>query len=410
MWTPRVRKTFHGIKGMTDRPSVQPRLPVIGRLRKGTSEEREGKGGRKYKVPVDLDYFLFTSDNEKVVAAFREVYGDQPRLVNVRLPYPSPEENFQTCMEEWRGGGLIHRCDGHTMSLWLDSKGLYREEEQPCPYYENPALRVKADREKGIKANPGCVEVGRLNVIIPELLQAGFVGVVTLVTTAVNDILNINNTLWAVAEEQSEYHRDLGRDERTNLRGILWQLRRVPEAISTPGDGGGRVRRVKWLVKIEPAPDWALLQLEMARRAELPQLEAPAWQPQPPDWEDVTTGGRTVAEVEAELFDGADDAPGFAASEDAEEGEFGEAEDAPVATEPHWYDVDEKKLAFLAQLTKFEVAAKDALCYLGVTDWHAIADPRAALSAIWKAHQAAATVEPPTSDAFIEAAGADHAY
>jgi len=391
-WTPRIRKTFHGIRGMTDKPSVQPRLPIVGRLRKGTSETRKRKDGSEYKVPVDLDYFLFTSDNEHVVAAFRAVYGPEPRLINVRLPYPSPEENFQTCMEEWRGGGLVHRCDGHTMSLWIDGKGLYHEEEQPCPYYEHPEKRVAADKAKGIKANPGCVEVGRLNVIIPELLQAGFVGVVTLVTTAVNDIMPINNTLWAVAEEQSEYHERVSGAPHINLRGILWNLRRVPEMISTPGDGGGRVRRVKNLVKLEPAPDWALLQLEMARRAELPQLEAPAWESQPPDWEEVTHPGRTVAEVEAEEEEAEYteveveeiEAPGF-----AEAAPEPEAEPAP-----HWSTDPVKLEAFEKQYHNWGLTTADALRYLGVPDLTACElGPREALGVIWRAHKQAQSAQ-----------------
>jgi len=325
-WTSRVRKTFHGIKGMTDRPSITPRLPAIGRLRKGTTATRKRQDGTTYEVPIDLEYFLFTSDNEEVVKAFGAAYGAQPRLLNVRLPYPTPEENFQTAMEEWRGGGLVHRCDGETMSLWIDGQGLYHEDPRPCPYCGHPELRVKADKKRGVKANPGCLEVGRLNVFVPELLQAGFVGVVTLVTTAVNDILAINNTLYAIAEEQEEYERSRGQEPHVNLRGILWNLRRVPEAISTPGENGGRVRRVKWLVKIEPAPEWALLQLEMARRAALPELPEP-WQPQAPDWEDVTTNGRTLAEAEAEAEEAeyretqptATEAPGFAEVADEEE-------------------------------------------------------------------------------------------
>jgi hypothetical protein len=313
-WTTRVRKSFHGIKGMTDRESVTPHLATIGRLRKGQMETITRRDGSTYEGPVDLDYFRFTSDRPDVVEAFQAAYGETPKLLDVYLPYPLPEENFQTCCEEWRGGGLVHRCDGETMSLWQDKQGVYHTDPQPCPYFGHPELRVKADKKTGRKANPGCGEVGRLNVILPGLLAAGYTEPVLLVTTAANDIIPLSSALQAIAEEQEQSQG------RANLRGILWTLRRVPENISTPNDGGiGRLHRESYLVRIAPAIAWTMAQLARAQREALPELEAP-WQPQPPDWEEVTHPGRTVAEVERDEFlvaepgaeEGKDEEPGGA--------------------------------------------------------------------------------------------------
>jgi hypothetical protein len=314
-WTPRRRTSFAGIKGLTGE-AVIPHLPTIGRLRKGDSEEITTKSGKKAKRPIDLDHFRFTAsregaDGERLLAAFHAAYGDAPRALDVYLPYPEPTENFQTCMEEWVAGGLVHRCDGETMTLWQGPDGQYHEDARPCPYYGHPELRTPGDKAKNIPPHPGCREVGRLNVLLPALVQAGYVGTVTLVTTSINDIIAIAAALQAVAEEQQ---RNM---DRADLRGILFTLRRVPEMISTPGAAGKRVRRAKWLVVIEPAVAWVQMQLQMARQAALPQLPEPAWQPQPPDWEDVTSNGRPVAEVEAE-FTELPTAPGFAEAEDEE--------------------------------------------------------------------------------------------
>ena len=51
------------IKGLTDRKSLKPRLPSLGKLRKG-AEKTANKPG------ADLAYFRFTSDNPEVVEAF----------------------------------------------------------------------------------------------------------------------------------------------------------------------------------------------------------------------------------------------------------------------------------------------------------------------------------------------------
>ena len=326
-WTPRRRTSFAGIKGLTGE-AVVPRLPTIGRLRKGDSEEITTKSGKKAKRPIDLDHFRFTAsregdDGKRIVAAFRSAYGDAPRALDVYLPYPEPTENFQTAMEEWVAGGLKHRCDGETMTMWQGENGVYHEDPRPCPYYGHPELRTAGDPRKGIPPNPGCREVGRLNVLLPALVQAGYVGTVTLVTTSINDIIAISAALQAVAEEQQ---RNM---DRADLRGILFTLRRVPEMISTPGADGKRVRRAKWLVVIEPAVAWVQMQLQMARQAALPQLVEPAWQPQPPDWEDVTSNSRPVAEVEGEATELAS-APGFAEAEEA----TAEVDDVPLEPPP----------------------------------------------------------------------------
>jgi hypothetical protein len=232
------------IKGLSD--NVQSSFPRLGKLRKG-GEKVNGQYG------PDLDHFRFTSETPEIVEAFHAAYGKEPRSVQVYIPYATPEEAFPTWAEVWGKTGLVHRCDGENMTIWQEG-GKYCRGSKPC----------MGGHEKGDYLNDA---VGRLTVIIPELIEAGYVGYVTLETHAKNDILAILATLNAAYD--SRKGNDLG------LRGILFNLKRVQESISVPGFGkqeGKRSRVDKWLVKLEPAADWVRLQLEMAHSVQMNAL------------------------------------------------------------------------------------------------------------------------------------------
>jgi len=239
--------------GLTD--NIQSRLPRLGKLRKGGEKEKNSKGEEVYGK--DLDHFRFTSDRPEILDAFVEAYGETPRNINVYLPYPTPQQAFPVWSEVWNASGLAHRCDGKNMIRWLEGD-KYIDGSKPCA--------------GGHTKNDYLLDaVGRLDVIVPELIEAGFVGYITLETHAKNDIVAILATLEAVYQERQE--NPLG------LRGILFNLRRVKENISIPGYGkrsGQRSRADKWLVKLEPAAEWIRLQIEMAHAAQFAG-ELPAW-------------------------------------------------------------------------------------------------------------------------------------
>ena len=173
------------IKNLTD--NVIPRFPRLGKLRKGGEKPTTGN-----KPGAELNYFRFTSENPAIVAAFTEAYGAQPAMLRVYLPYPSTEMNFATWKEAWAAGGLVHRCDGETCQIWRTPDGKYSQQPKPCP--------------------GGCKEVGRLEVILPELITAGYVGYVTLETHSLHDLMNITATLEAV--------RQSAQDRPNGLQGI----------------------------------------------------------------------------------------------------------------------------------------------------------------------------------------------
>lgn len=207
------------IKGLTDRETLEPRLPRLGKLRKGGARPEGGKRPGK-----DLDHFRFTADDADVVAAFRNAYGDTPRLVNVVLFYETLERNFSTWIELWDATGLVWRSDGENQVLWRDGD---RYKRGTRPHTDDPKQSV----------------TGRLEFVVPELVQQGFVGTVTLETHSNHDLRNIGGVLLAAEQE------------RGSLRGTQFVLRRVPQTISVPGFGdrkGKRSRVEKWLCRLEP--------------------------------------------------------------------------------------------------------------------------------------------------------------
>lgn len=223
-----------GIKGLTDRPAAFPR---IGILRKGSEKQTNSSGKQTYGR--DLDHFRFDPEDPsdmELVSAFKALYGDEPRCVDVYLPYNTTEENFGAWKECWTASSLQHRCDGETCVLWLDKRtNRYSQEPIPCP--------------------GGCKEVGRLMVIIPKL---GRMAHIIAETHSKNDILELSSNLSAIEQSQG------------TLRGIPMLLTRKAREISTPMGDGRRTRTTKWLLHIEVAPRWVDLMLQSAEQRALP--------------------------------------------------------------------------------------------------------------------------------------------
>lgn len=219
-----------GIKGLTDRQAAFPKLGV---LRKGAPKPEQGN-----KL-TDLDCFRFDSQDKKALQVFAQAYGETPREINVYLPYQTVEQNFLTSKEEWSAGGLKHRCDGEICEIWQTPDGKYSREPRPCP--------------------GNCKEVGRLSVIIPELRRFAFV---VAETHSIHDIITLQENL--IAAEML----------RGDLRGIPFKLCRRPRMVSTPGTANNpkRSRREKWLLSIEPTPEYTTRKLLAMQQEAMPML------------------------------------------------------------------------------------------------------------------------------------------
>ena len=185
-----------------DRPAA---FPCIGKLRKGGEKQTNAKG--KEVMGRDLDHFRFTTDDADAATAFGAYYGAEPKAINVFLPYATTDENFQAWLEEYRAGGLVRRCDGETCVFQRDAKGIAVTMPTPC------------------SKSCGCKQVGRLSVIVPELVRMAYV---TVETHSVYDIIQLTENLQAAQAM------------RGDLRGIPFILSRREREISTPTGDGGR--------------------------------------------------------------------------------------------------------------------------------------------------------------------------
>jgi len=213
---------------------------VIGTLHKGSPKTDSGMG-------KELPYWRFSSTIPGVEQAFRDAYGDTPTKINVYLPFSTPEEVFSYWCEVWVGSGLVHRCDGETAVRWREGDHM-KTGSKPCPggHKDNDPLKDS---------------IGRLVVIIPDLIAAGYVGYVTVQTKGKNDITHLVRMLGEVYDNRK--NNPLG------LKGIQFDLCRVKENISAPGFGktaGQRTRVDKFNIKLYPSVEWTTLQLDMARK------------------------------------------------------------------------------------------------------------------------------------------------
>lgn len=229
-------------------------MPIQGLTTKAASFVELGtirKGGAKTdpKRPgPDLDYFRFVTADQEAADAFKEAFTDKPRSIEFVLPFESLEENYEAWREAYVASGLAHRCDGVTCVQWRDDKGKMQFGEKPCP---TPS---EAERKAG-----GCKQVGRLKIIIPALKRFAYI---TVTTTSIYDIMTMYQNLLAIQMVSG------------TLRGVPMILRRTEKEISTPAEGGNRARRKKWLLSIEPHPQWVEKKLLEQRNEAFGLIEA----------------------------------------------------------------------------------------------------------------------------------------
>jgi hypothetical protein len=233
---------------------VAPRFPEIGKLHKGDAMQN-GRAGK------ELDYWRFAAEDERVRKAFQEAFGSQPKIINVLMPFATVDEVWDCWQEEWGQTGLVHRCNGQYMVRWRNADGTYTDDPE-CT--ERRACNGK------------CKATGRLTVVIPELLDRGIVGYVTMETHSKYDLRLITGAfgealMWGLGSGPN------------GLAGSIWELKRVPRMIVARADDGKRMRVRKTLVQLVPEAAWMQRQWQRLRRPQLaagdvvapaPELEA----------------------------------------------------------------------------------------------------------------------------------------
>lgn len=230
------------IRGLSTREDAKPSFPNIGKLRKG-GPKRQNRPG------VDLDHFRFTSDDPDIVAAFTAAYGEKPATLPIFLLHETMEDCFSSWREEYGQNRLCRlRCDGQFWTKWVDESTVHTGERE-CD-------RQCRDTEQHCPDCPAAY-VGRLEVILRELWEAAFIGVVTMETHSINDIGDISSVLV----------------QNEPLGGKEFLLKRVERRIGVPNKKTKkRMAVTKWLVSLELTRDWVLRELDAAKYRRIAEL------------------------------------------------------------------------------------------------------------------------------------------
>lgn len=230
-----------GIKGLTDQ--LGSGFDRIGKLYKGAPKEQRTKNGREYEVMgKDLEYFRieFEPQYEHLRELWEDLYGQEPdEFEGVFLTAATTNEAFQAWKEEYNASAtLLHRCDGENQVRW---------------YNADAGISMSAKKMCEVKAGNtcGCKETGRLDFVFPEFCAlAGVLGVISLTTHSVFDIITIHGRLQML--------------ERINgsLLGVPLVFGRSKRQVSAPRttkDGqrtGERMKVTKSLLYINPTSEF----------------------------------------------------------------------------------------------------------------------------------------------------------
>lgn len=276
------------IKGITDAESSRRSWDKLGSIRKG---RRLADGTME-----DLEYFRFvpkeTPYKDELLRIWAAAYGEKPVNIEIFLPKDTVEENWSTWMEAWGKTGLKFRCNGHHWVQWQNADLTYTRDyeclqQKVCPYCSGEKPRTKED--------PGDDQVGYLEAMLIPFISAGYTGTVIVNTTSINDLVNINSTLYATWDEASRHGK--------TLRGIPFNLMRVKETIQTryKAKSGEFVRKPdeKFMVHLMPNPEWARAAIVASRQVAFGALEESEQRPmliKEEDDEDPTPAIQVVGE------------------------------------------------------------------------------------------------------------------
>lgn len=240
------------IKGLTDRGLS---FPQIGNIRKGAAKDPAAN-----RPGADLPYFRMDFDERETEAIkkFSALYPNgKPTAIRIVLPFDDIERVWNPWREAYTAGALIHRCDGEYINYAINPQTGERMVMNGADVNGQP---VKCSMQNNPDRAKRCKPTGRLMVIVPELERMAYL---VVHTTSIHDIANISDQLAAIKELNGGH-----------IAGIPLILKRRPVKISTPsGENGKRARREKWLISIEPDPEWVSAKIAAMNKSALPTAE-----------------------------------------------------------------------------------------------------------------------------------------
>lgn len=275
------------IKGLTDRGLA---FPQIGSIRKGAAKDPAAN-----RPGADLQYFRMDFDEREVEAfkKFNALYPNgKPTAIRIVLPFDEIERVWNPWREAYASGALLHRCNGEYVNYAINPQTGERVVMNGADVNGQP---VKCTLQNNPDKTKRCKPTGRLMVIVPELERMAYL---VVHTTSIHDIGNISDQLAAIREINGGH-----------IAGIPLILKRRPVKISTPGGKDGkRARFEKWLISIEPDPEWVSAKIAAMNKAALPsadrlQLAAPVSGPEWTEAEDDEGDDEDTENISGEVIE-----------------------------------------------------------------------------------------------------------
>jgi len=250
----------------------EPSFMLLGRIKKGAPKGENSIG-------KDLDHWRFVfkpgRDAERVEACIRQVYGNEPKDINIRLAFDTIEENWDANLECYRNGVLVAKCAmteerGYYWLNYRDGGNVLVRDGKPVGEDGVEFIKKPIDPTQPIyytksKNEPVYMEpYGRLRVVIPELamLEPPVIGWFEVTLKSPKDIRQVSGELKAIALKAKQANSD--------LFGIPMCLSRIEEQI-TKNINGNLSRGDSWMVHIALSGQWGSKALEYIERKSLPE-------------------------------------------------------------------------------------------------------------------------------------------
>ena len=246
-----------------------PRFKELGRIGLGHLVTKI-KNGREVTYPVADDHFVLTRAPELV-----EIYGGKPKKLNIFFPFDEIDRNLDAWHRLYGSGSLKCRGDGKVVDICLN-KGKFVVSNGICQHafsengqsFERGDVMPCGGFQKIYPKCKDCVPRAYLRIMIHEVMEQGRLGYYQISTQSKNGILNIQGALGMM---QDLVLRLTG---KPYLAGIPMILSLGPQNISQPridkqtGETY-RVRGNKYILSLEPHPDWIKAQMDSWQRQTL---------------------------------------------------------------------------------------------------------------------------------------------
>jgi len=234
------------IKGLSD----ERRLPRIGKIRLG--ERRiSARTGEEY--PVALDHFKFDDETRQAYPEIQEIYGLEPKELDVLLPADQQEVVFPQSYKLYGfSHGLKCKGNGERAVRFLCAKC----HQLTCKHKDVERVRVEVKCPCDLLAKGECRPVGSLMVMLPRITCAG---VFQIDTGSRTNIVDLNSGIAYV-------RRLCGRAAMVPLK-----LRRVPRLMHP----GGRAVTVYTLQLVFDADLETIARIQSGRRPTEYVIEPP---------------------------------------------------------------------------------------------------------------------------------------